>query len=214
MYRSIFAKALSLVMAVLFPLSAFAADSRAMLLPQGNVTVNGNVQTHSTVLFAGDRVSTTDTSSGTITLRGSSIQLAPQSSLVYTDRAVELASGGASVATSSGVEGKVSNLSLAPAEGKVRYNFAQRGDKIVIAALEGKLRINDGRQQMVLDAGKAIEIPAADPQTKGGNASGAATNSFFVSNGRAIAIAAASVAIGLGAAYGLTGERPGSASPK
>jgi hypothetical protein len=209
MYRSFFVKLLSLMLTVVFPVASIAADTRAMLLPQGAVSVNGTMLARSTVLVSGDRITTTDNSTGTISGPGNSINLASKSSAVYGGQSIEVTNGGAFVVTSSGTAGKVGNLTITPADDKAKYEFGERADKVMIAAVEGKLRINDGQQQMVLDAGKAIEIAAdAGPdkdKNKQGSQGGAAVGAthFGLNNARAVVIAAVAAGLGAGAAFGL-----------
>ena len=217
MYRSFFGKALSLTMAIVFPMACFAADTRAMLLPQGGaVYVNGTVLGRSTVLVNGDRITTGDNSTGTITSSGNAINLGSKSAAIYGGGTVEMTDGGAAVVTSSGTAGKVGNLTITPADDKAKYEFGQRGNKVTIAALEGKLRISDGQQQMMLDSGKAIEIASSssDDNDKHKDANAAATTGFAVNNAHAILIAAAVAAVGVGITFGvLYGLSAGNASP-
>jgi hypothetical protein len=215
MYRSFFVKALSLTMAIVFPMACFAADTRAMLLPQGGVYVNGTVLGRSTVLVNGDRITTADNATGTITAPGNTINLGSRSSLVYNGGTVEMTDGGAAVITSSGTAGKVRNLTITPADGKAKYEFGQRGNKVTIAALEGKLRISDGQQQMMLDSGKAIEIASTSADDKDQGAKPASNTGFGVGNAHAVLIGLAVAAIGVGVTFGaLYGLTAGNASPK
>jgi hypothetical protein len=167
---------------------------------QGGVSVNGTMLARATVLVSGDRVTTTDNSSGTITAPGSTINVAPKSSAIYGGGNAEMIDGGASVVTSSGTSGKVGNLTVSPVDAKAKYDFGQRGNKIIIAALEGKLRISDGRQQMMLDAGKALEIPSDSNDSQGNATHG---GWMGLSNGVAIGIAAGVAALGIGLGLGL-----------
>jgi hypothetical protein len=208
MKRSFFVKLLSLMLAIAFPAAAFAADTRAMLMPQGAVNVNGNAAARSSVVFNGDRITTGDNSTGTITIAGSTIGIAPKSSAVYSNGNLEVAAGGASVVTNSGVSGKLDNLTVVPVNNRARYDFVRRGDTVMIAALEGKLRISDGRQQMVLEAGNAISIAdTASPDSD-------SHSILDVSNAKAVAIAAVVIAAGVGLSFGLIKAfAPQTASP-
>jgi preprotein translocase subunit YajC len=217
MSRLLLAKALSLILALVFPLTGFAADVSAMLQPQGAATVNGAIMVHSTALFSGDRVVTSNGSAGTITIPGSTINIAPQSSAVYGGGNFEIMIGGASVVTSSGLSGKVANLTVIPIDGKAKYNFGQRGNMVMIAALEGKLRISDGSRQMVLNAGKAVEVKFDSEQDSHDNNSGgqgSASTRFDVGNAKAVIVASVVAGLGVGLAFGLIETlTPTAASP-
>jgi hypothetical protein len=64
------------------------------------------------------------------------------------------------VATSSGMTGRVLNLTVRPVTGgTVKYEMDHVNGKVLVAALEGKLRINDGRQAMILEPGKVVSMP-------------------------------------------------------
>jgi len=212
MRQSVASKLVALALVFVFPAAMFAADTGAMLVPSGKVSVNGAAVPRSTAAFPGDRIETAANSGVTLTLAGSSVQLAPQSSAVFQPAAIELGPGAATVATTSGMKGQVLNLKLAPTSASAKYRFGLRGNKVIIAVLEGSLKINDGKQDMLLAGGKAISIPvdAADPQAtppvKAGNAG--------LSNAAAIGIGIAVAGLGIGLAVGLTQAiAPGATSP-
>jgi len=170
--QSRMSKVLSCVMAVLVPLSMMATSPGAMAVPSGTVSVNGSAMAHPSAVFAGDRIDTAD-GSLMMTMNGSSVSVAPKSSVLFAPNQMTVAGGGVKIATTSGFAGQVRNLSLRPeGNGKSVYTVAERNGKILIAALEGSLAVNDGRQQMMIAANHAVAIPVQDtdqPKCKKGD---------------------------------------------
>ena len=158
-------KLVSLVMALVFPLTMMAGSPAAMAVPTGTVTVNGSAVTHPAAIFAGDRI---ETAAGSVamTLSGSSVQIAPRSLAVLGSNQVQLSGGGARILTTAGLAGQVRNLSVRPANaGKSVYTVAERDGRILVAALEGNLTLNDGHGQVMLAANHALAIPVQDSQS-------------------------------------------------
>ena len=207
MRRSMAEKVVSVMMALMVPMTLMAAEVRgALLVPQGQVSVNGSPAQRSTALFAGDRVQTGPNAGGMITANGSSVQVAPQSAIIFDGNSVSLSSGGAAVKTSSGMKAKLSGLSVQPVEKGARYSLGQRNGKVVVAALQGKLRITDGRQELLLDPGKAMVTDAPkDEAGQAGGAGGAAGGAGGgLSTATIVVVTAAVVGASVGLAVGLT----------
>lgn len=155
-------KLVSFVMTLVFPLSMMAGTPAAMAVPSGSVTVNGNAFAHPAAIFAGDRVDTTE---GTLamTMAGSSVQVGSKSSVQLASNRLQIASGGARILTTSGMAGQVRNLSVRPAsDARSVYTVAERNGKILVAALEGAVTLDDGRQQILVAANHAVAIPVQD----------------------------------------------------
>jgi hypothetical protein len=155
-------KIVSLVMVMVFPLSMMAGSPAAMAVPSGAVNVNGSALSHATAIFAGDRI---ETASGTLsmTMPGSSVQIGPKSSVQLASNQLQVASGGARILTSSGLAGQIRNVSVRPAsDTKSVYTVAERDGKILVAALEGSVTLDDGRQQILVAANHAVAIPVQD----------------------------------------------------
>lgn len=152
----------SVVMALVFPMSMMAGGTGAMAVPSGPVTVNGSAMARPAAIFAGDRIETA-AGSMSLTMTGSAVQVAPGSSVVYEPSRLQLAGGGVRVSTTSGLAGQVRNLSVRPAgNGQSQYTVAERQGKILIAALQGAVQVNDGRQQILVAANHAVAIPVQD----------------------------------------------------
>jgi hypothetical protein len=162
MKQSRTSKVLSCLLAVLFPLSMMATSPGAMAVPSGNVAVNGNGLARPAAVFSGDRI---DTANGSLsmTMTGSSVLVSPKSSVVYAPDQMTVSSGGVRIATTTGFAGRVRNLSLRPdAKTKSVYTVAERDGKILIAAVQGSLAIDDGRGQMTIAANHAVAIPVSE----------------------------------------------------
>jgi hypothetical protein len=157
-------KCVSFAMAVFFPFAMVAAETGAMAFPAGNVSVNGKTLSSPTAIFAGDRIDTADGSLA-MQIAGSTVQVGQKSAVVYAPGQLNLASGGIKVSTTTGMAGHIRNLTLRP-EGHAKsvYTVAERDGKVMIAALEGNLTLNDGHGQVIVAANHAVAIPVQDAQ--------------------------------------------------
>jgi hypothetical protein len=158
-------KCVSFAMALFFPIAMMAAETGAMAFPAGNVSLNGKTLTTPTAIFAGDRINTADGSLA-MQIAGSTVQIGQKSAIVYAPGQLNLASGGIKVSTTTGMAGHVRNLTLRP-EGNAKsvYTVAERDGKVMIAALEGNLTLNDGNGQVMVAANHAVAIPVQDAQS-------------------------------------------------
>jgi hypothetical protein len=210
------ARAISLLLVVVVPVFSFSADSGAMLFPRGNVSVNGTTQSRSTALFAGDKVVTGGDSGVLLTSRGNSVQLAANTKMTFSGDALDMTDGGATVTTSSGLRAQALNLKVAPAASTGgRYMLVHRGNTVAVAALQGQLRLDDGRQQMLLEPGKAMTFkvdPTGEPQATPGAKTGG--SSVGISNAAAVTVASVAALAGVVlAVVSTTLISPGVASP-
>ncbi len=212
-------KLTSLLLLLVFPSAVMAGESGAMVFPATGVSVNGSELSRPSAVLSGDKIATAG-SAASLTLSGTSVQIAPKSEVVYTNEALTVDNGAANVATSSGESSRVMNLTVRPAtNGKARYMLGKRDGKVLVAALEGKIVLNDGSRQMYLEAGKAISMPVAETAPQAGGAGGAgtvpaATTGVTLSNFALIGIVVAAAALGAALAYGITqAVSPGAASP-
>jgi hypothetical protein len=160
--RGGFVKSVSLIMALFFPFAMLAADTNAMAFPNGAVRVNGNALSAPTAVFAGDKIST-DKGSLSMTVAGSTVQVANESAVTYSPNEMSLSGGGIKVSTTTGFSGQVRNLTVRPqGNGKTVYTVAERDGKVMIASLEGNLTLSDGRGQVMLASNHAVAIPVQD----------------------------------------------------
>ncbi|HZQ92215.1 MAG TPA: hypothetical protein VFA60_10520 [Terriglobales bacterium] len=209
--RKKFFQVVSLGLALAVPHTGFATGNAAMLFPQGKVTVNGTPLMRSTALFAGDKVSTGEQGTVTLSMPGSAVQINSQSEVQYDAGQLRVSTGSVLVNTQRGLKAQLLNLTVTPDNPKARFNLGQRNDKVVIAALEGAVRVSDGKSEMLLQPGKAIMFAAPKPA---GAQAGAGAGALFLSNAAAIGISGAAFALGATLAF-TTNETitPAPASP-
>ena len=157
-----------------FPASIVMADATsAMLLANGNVTVNGSPIERATTVFPGDKVQTGPNTVATLTSQGSAVTVGGNSSLVFSKSFVNVLCGTAMIATSRGMSARVSNLLVQPARGaQTRFEISQNEGQLQIIAREGTLAIDNGVTTTSLQPGRMLtahascmEAPYADDQT-------------------------------------------------
>jgi hypothetical protein len=185
---------LAVAMALLFPLSAISADMHgAMLHVTKTGTVNGTGITRPTAILEGDKLQIPSDSSGSIAMSGTSVVIAPGSTLTYSNKFLELANiSGVAVSTTVGTAVKIDKLTIAPARATGKYHVARAGGEVLIAAKTGPVNIFDGTSTRTIAEGstETVPDPAPAPQRSARGGSVAA-----VVAGLAVALAAALIAI-------------------
>jgi len=176
--RESWVRHLAWILVVTFPASIVMADATsAMLLANGNVTVNGSPIERATAVFPGDKVQTGPNTVATLTSQGSAVTVGGNSSLVFSKSFVNVLCGTAMIATSRGMSARVSNLLVQPAHGvQTRFQITQNEGQLQIIAREGTLAIDNGATTTSLQPGRMLTAhatcmaaPYADDQTGSGS---------------------------------------------
>lgn len=159
-------RAISCLLLAVFPLATFAADSSvAVVYPNGSVNLNGAPLERSQAVVDGDNLRTAG-SGATIALNGATLQMGTDSEVVFHSAATRVMKGSLAITTSRGLGAEVVNLRVEPATSGARYIISQEGSKLVIAALEGAVRVSDGKQTVVVDQDKAL-VSKLEPMESG-----------------------------------------------
>ena len=164
---------IALLLSILMPAASLAATPGAMVYAKGSgVLLNGTVAPDSSALFAGDRISTSTTSAVNVVLQGSSVVVDPQSTLVYGDNFFDLSAGGASVTTSSQMQGRSGGVTVTPAAPvETRYRMVQKDGNLLVAALAGSVRVVDHGTETLVSAGYAMSFAGDQPDQEQPNQS-------------------------------------------
>jgi hypothetical protein len=157
MGKSFVRRLVSCVLALLFPVSMFAADSSAaMLYTNGTAWVNGaHVPRSSSAIFSGDMLQTRSDSVANINAPGSSITVLSDSLVEFQGSALKIEHGGVTVSTSKGVATTAGDVMVAPASNSwTEFNVTDVDGTVRIAARKGDLTVNDGRSTVTLAQGQ------------------------------------------------------------
>ncbi len=151
------------VLLLLTPVTLLAAPAQGTVQAQGTVRVNGSNVPGSTTIFSGDKVETLANSTATISSQGTMIQLDPNSSAIFSDKALDLGCGSALVTTSTGAVTRVAGISVTPSgQGTTKFRVSQGGGTLKITVEEGSAVVDDGTKHP-LSAGQSLSR-----QTPGG----------------------------------------------
>ncbi len=141
---------------LLIPVTLLAAPPQGTVQAQGTVRVNGSNVPASTTIFPGDKVETLANSTATISSQGTMIQLDPNSSAIFSDKALDMGCGSAVVSTSTGAVVRVAGISITPSgQGTARFRVAQGGGTLKITVEEGSAVVDDGTKH-TLSAGQSL----------------------------------------------------------
>jgi ferric-dicitrate binding protein FerR (iron transport regulator) len=153
-------------------------------------------------------VQTADSSIATIATAGTMVQLSPNSSAIFSDRALDLGCGSAQVTTSMGEVVRVAGVTITPAsQGTSKFQVSQGPNALKISVQEGSVVVDDGTKHMV-PAGQSITLE------RGGGACGPlaataqATSKLYIP---ALAVAAVSGVVAYCAVNGFCSESSPSA---
>ncbi len=168
---------LCLMLTLTLPVSLALADAgpTAMLLPRGQVLLNGARVSRSSAVFQGDTIETHD-GSVVLTLTGTSLSIPERSRVAFEGKTIHLFEGGAMVATSQGLVTHTARLSITPVNGTATYQVARGNGQVRIVAQHGVLAIS-GAKTLTLPEGQSITLNEDDnrqgglpPVTAGGTA--------------------------------------------
>ncbi len=138
------------------PLTLLAAPAQGTVQAQGTVRVNGSNVPSSTTVFSGDKVETLANSTATISAQGTMIQLDPNSSAIFSDKALDLGCGSALVTTSSGAVVRVAGITVTPSgQGPAKFRVSQGGGTLKISVEQGSAVVDDGTKH-ALSAGQSL----------------------------------------------------------
>src|SRR5579884_118745 len=169
-------RAISCVLVAVFPLATFAADSGvAVVYPDRMLTLNGVSLERSQAVVEGDSLSTA-ARGATLALSGATLQMGANSQIVFHAAGARVMTGSLSITTSRGLGAEVVNLRVEPATSSARYMITEDGSKLVIAAMEGAVRVSDGKETVIVDQDKAL-ISRLEPLSIGADASASAGES-------------------------------------
>lgn len=144
------------VLLLLCPITLLAAPAQGTVQAQGTVRVNGSNVPSSTTIFAGDKVETLAGSTTTISAQGTMIQLEPNSSAIFSDKALDLGCGSALVTTSTGAVVRVAGITVTPSgQGATKFRVSQSGGTLKITVEQGSAVVDDGTKH-ALSAGQSL----------------------------------------------------------
>lgn len=152
---------LSCVLLVVLPASLLAAPFGGNLRSTGNVTVDGKPVPQSTTVFAGDHIQTGPDATATLTTDGSTILIAGGSSLMLGDNVLDLSCGSAMVTTAKGMVVRVNGITVTPSTPTAKFEVAQGGHALSIAAHDGSINIQDGHGTTTLKQGQTVTLESA-----------------------------------------------------
>lgn len=145
----------SCVLLVVFPAIALA-QAGGTLRSTGNVTVNGKPVPPSSTVFSGDHIQTGMDATATITTDGSTVLVAGGSSIILGDNVIDLACGTAMVTTVRGMTVRVNGITITPSTPNAKFEVAQGGHALSIAAHEGSISVQDGHGSTAMQQGQTI----------------------------------------------------------
>jgi len=156
MGRSALSGVVSFVLAVLFPLSLFAADSNAaMLYSHGTALLNGSTIARSSAVFSGDLIQTNADSVANINVTGSSVLVLNESLVQYEGSTLNLEHGGVAISTSKLLATLAGDVKVSPvATVWTEFEVRDVDGKVRIAARKGDLTISDSTGTTTLAQGQ------------------------------------------------------------
>lgn len=136
-------------LAVLFPLSLWAADTgpSAMLHSKGGVWINGSEAPESTAIFSGDSLETKSGSVATLDVDGSSVLIQPESLLKFNGDFLTLEHGSIEVTTSRAMSVHVKCIKVVPvSDAWTQYQVTDVTGTVHAAAIKSDVNISQGTQ--------------------------------------------------------------------
>src|ERR1043166_6214954 len=141
-------KLTALLMAMQVPAAMMSADMVGVVHVSGaGVTLDGRSCDSGVIGFDGERLATGANSKASVTSRGTTVSVAPNSSVKLGTKTLELMEGSVVVSSESGTFTKGEDVTISPAPGVHAKFIAQRtADEVQVVALEGTVDVSDGQQ--------------------------------------------------------------------
>lgn len=149
---------LSCVLLIVFPATVLAAPFGGNLRSTGSVTVDGKPVPQSSTVFAGDHIQTGADATATLTTDGSTVLIAGGSSVILGDNVLDVSCGTAMVTTVKGMTVRVNGTTVTPTTPSAKFEVAQGGHALSIAAHEGAISVQDGHKSTTLQAGQTSTL--------------------------------------------------------
>jgi ferric-dicitrate binding protein FerR (iron transport regulator) len=157
-------------MAVIVPGVMLAANMNSgMMYTSGPVLVNGAGVSRAATIFAGDRLQVPAQSAATITVKGSSVTVAPGSAITFGGDTIALeARSAVSISTTEGMAAQVRKLTIAPAaKSETKFQVVRLNGNVVISAKLGAVEIAySTASKKTVEEGETATVPDPDPQTQ------------------------------------------------
>lgn len=203
-------KVVACLMSVVLPVAIASADTQgAMMYVSGHATLNGTGILRTSAIFSGDKLQVPNDSSVTIASAGSSVIVAPGSSIVFAGDQVRLDGRSAiSVTTSKGMAAVIDKVKIVPASGSGKYQVARVGGMVVIASKQGVIHVANGAMMRTVAEGASTTIADPDPMPqKPGSipTPGAGPGAVSIPTWLAELLALAALGAAAGIAYATTG---------
>jgi hypothetical protein len=169
-----FPKFLALLMIFVFPVAVWCADTQgAILNVSPSAMVNGSSVSRSTAILAGDKLQVPAGGHGFLTMTGSSVLIAPGSSLIFEGKTVSLESdSGVGISTRNGVSVKAGSLTISPAQPQGKFEVARADGNVLVIAKLGSVSIFDGSSTTTVAEGTNATVADPDPQQGGATPAG------------------------------------------
>lgn len=140
------------------PTQPAEGQSGSMVYSAGNATIDGSAIGQSSPLFDG-AIFDSGTGAATITRKGSTLMLGPNTHVALAQNNLRLGCGNATIKTTSGLSTLVSGSGITPNSLSARYQVVQTADHLQVSSLEGDLLVFLGNRQVTVPAGQSISVP-------------------------------------------------------
>jgi FecR protein len=154
---------LCLAMAAIVPSAVMSGEAKAaMALASGVAALNGASLSRSAAIFAGDQLETSSNSAITINANGSTVLIGANSRVHYFGDSFALHSGSMQVNTSKGLKLQTDTVTIEPNKGAAKFRVDRASKTVMIAALTGEVRVNNGEETAVVPPGGSLTLKEKD----------------------------------------------------
>ena len=161
--RSPLTKTTCWLLLVFLPAAMYAQPAQGIVQVQGAVSVNGRAVASNSAIFSGDRIQTAADSIATVSAQGVMVQMEPNTTAIFSDRALDLGCGNAMVVTSVGTIVRVAGITITPAAQNVtKIQVSQVNGAIKITARDNWAVVNDGNLRQTLAPGQSVTFSRPD----------------------------------------------------
>jgi len=169
----------SLLCLVLLPFAILAEDTKAILTPTGQVTVNGKAVSKPTPIFEGDKIETGADASAAISTPGSTTTLGANSSLSYGSKSISFGCGSAAIASNgTPLTAVVNGIEVGFGTQPAQVQISDTGGVMLVKTVSGSAQVKEAGSASTLAEGFSVARPGSSAcATPGGTETATAAKS-------------------------------------
>jgi len=152
----------SLLCLVLLPFAILADDTKAILTPTGQVSINGKAVSKPTPIFEGDKIQTGADAAAAISSPGSTTNLGANSSLNYSSKSIGFGCGNLTIASNgTPLTAVVNGIEVSLGSQPAQVQISDSGGVLLVKTVSGSAQVKEAGTASTLAEGFSVARPGS-----------------------------------------------------